>query len=414
MRILQVNKFIYRRGGAEGYMLDLADLLRSRGHDVEFFGMAHPRNDATTYGDRFPREVAFDADASGIGTRTRSAARMMWSSSAAHGIANVIDEFRPDVVHAHNIYHQLSPSVLRPGHRRNVPTVMTVHDYKLICPTYQLLANGRPCEECVPRKFHRAVKVRCRDGSALSSGMMALELSMHTATRLYDAVDVFLCPSAFLQSMLARGGIADDRLQLLRNFADPRNLQLPPKTAPGRGFLYAGRLVPEKGVDLAIRGAAAAGRDVCLRIAGEGPDEPRLRALAQELAPRNVEFLGWRDRACVARLLHESAAALVPSQWYENQPLAVLEAYSTQTPVIATRMGGLPEIVRDGCTGLLVAPDDVAGMAAAMRRINDDPVAAGAMGRAGAEYVTTVHNPHDHVDSLLDLYERAAFARGRR
>jgi glycosyltransferase involved in cell wall biosynthesis len=413
VRVLQVNKFVYRRGGAEGYMLDLATLLRDDGHTVEFFGMQHPRNDDVAYASRFPTEVAFDADAVGLAARSRSVARMMWSSSTAHGIAAVIDDFRPDVIHAHNVYHQLSPSVLRPGHRRGIPTVMTAHDYKLVCPTYQLLANGVPCEACLPKKFHRAVSQRCRNQSVVASGMMALELSVHTALGLYDAVDVFLCPSEFLRTMLERGGIPAHRLHLLRNFADPRDLGHPPKPVPGSGFLAAGRLAPEKGFDLAIRAVAAAGPDIRLRIAGEGPDGARLRTLANELAPGQVEFLGWCERATVAELLRRSAAALVTSTWYENQPLAVLEAFASRTPVIATRIGGLTELVEDGTTGLLVAPGDVAGMAGALRRIQDDPEGARRMGDAAATYVRRVHNPRDHVDELLEVYARAASVRAR-
>jgi glycosyltransferase involved in cell wall biosynthesis len=414
MRVLQVNKFIYRRGGAEGYMLDLATLLRGDGHTVEFFGMQHPRNDEVAYGAHFPSEVAFDAEAVGIAARSRSVARMMWSSTAHRGVSEVLDDFRPDVIHAHNVYHQLSPSVLRPGRRRNLPTVMTVHDYKLVCPTYQLLANGQPCEDCIPKKFHHAVTNRCRNQSAVSSGLMAVELSLHTALRLYDSVDVFLCPSDFLRTMLVRGGLPEDRVRLLRNFADPRNLEFPPKPAPGSGFLAAGRLAPEKGIDLAIRAAAAAGPDIRLRVAGEGPEAARLHALADEVAPGQVEFLGWCERETVSRLLRESTAALVTSTWYENQPLAVLEAFATRTPVIATRIGGLGELVTDQQTGILVAPDDVAGMAAAMRRLQDDPVAAETMGTAAAEYVRRVHDPRAHVDELLDVYERAAFVRSAR
>jgi glycosyltransferase involved in cell wall biosynthesis len=414
MRVLQVNKFIYRRGGAEGYMLDLASLLRTDGHTVEFFGMQHPRNDDVTYRAHFPSEVAFDGDAVGLAARSRSVARMMWSSSAHRGVSEVIDDFRPDVIHAHNVYHQLSPSVLRPGRRRNIPTVMTVHDYKLVCPTYQLLANGSPCEACIPKKFHHAVTKRCRNQSAVASGLMAVELSLHTALRLYDSVDVFLCPSEFLRSMLVRGGIPEDRVRLLRNFADPRNLEFPPKPVAGSGFLAAGRLAPEKGIDLAIRAAAAAGPDIRLRVAGEGPEEARLRALADDIAPGQVEFLGWCERETVSRLLRESAAALVTSTWYENQPLAVLEAFATRTPVIATRIGGLGELVDDGRTGFLVAVDDIAGMAAAMRRLHEEPATATALGSAAAEYVRTVHDPRAHVDELLGIYERAAAVRSAR
>jgi glycosyltransferase involved in cell wall biosynthesis len=412
MRILQVNKFVYRRGGAEGYMLDLADLLRDEGHEVEFFGMQHPRNQRCTYERHFPTEVAFDEDGAGPRERARALGRMFWSTSTRRGIDAVIDDFRPDVVHAHNIYHQLSPSVLFPGHRRGIPTVLTAHDYKLVCPTYHLYSHGKPCEACLPRRFHRAFGERCRDGSALASGVMATELAVHTATRAYRTVDLFLCPSEFLRSKLELGGIDRRRLRVLRNFTDPGTLVAPTRAGAGDGFLYAGRLVEEKGVELAVRATAAAGPDVRLRIVGEGPDEARLRGLADELAPGQVEFLGWKTRAEVAGLLGESRAALVPSLWYENQPLAVLEAFSTRTPVIATALGGVPEIVRPGETGLLAGTGDVATFAAAMRTLQDDPAAALTLGEGAAAYVASAHGAARHVRDLLALYAEAGAAVG--
>lgn len=407
MRILQVNKFVYRRGGAEGYMLDVAELLRAQGHDVEFFGMRHPRNEACTYERHFPSEVGFDDEASGAADRARALGRMLWSTSSRRGIDAVISDFRPDVVHAHNIYHQLSPSVLFPAYRRGIPTVMTVHDYKLVCPTYHLYSHGRPCESCLPRKFHHAFSERCRDGSAVASGVMATELALHTATRAYRTIDLYLCPSEFLRSKLAQGGIAPDRLRVLRNFTDPGSVVAPPRTGPGEGFVYAGRLVEEKGVELAVRAVAAAGPDVALRIVGEGPDEARIRALAEDLAPGQVKFLGWRTRAEVAALLTEARAALVPSIWYENQPLAVLEAFGAHTPVIATALGGMPEIVRPGETGLLAGVGEVAPFAAALRTLQDDPGLAVEMGKRAAAYVADAHGADRHVSDLLERYAEA-------
>ena len=192
MRILHVNKFLYRRGGAEGYMLDVAALQRSAGHEVGFFGMDHPENDAPQPLSRtFPSFVELEPPPSGW-AGIKASARMVWSSSSARGIEQAIREFRPDVVHCHNVYHQLSPAVLRPVSRAGIPCVMTLHDYKLACPSYQMLDHGRPCDACVGHGTWHAAANRCKNGSLGGSVLLAVESGLHRAFDAYGTVDAFV------------------------------------------------------------------------------------------------------------------------------------------------------------------------------------------------------------------------------
>src|SRR5580704_3751411 len=154
VRILHVNKFLYRRGGAEAYMEDLADLQIAAGHTVAFFGMAHPQNTHLEYAAEFPSHIELEPPPPTLIGRARGVARMLYSTSASRGMDNVLADFQPDVVHMHNIYHQLSPSVLRPVARRRIPAVMTLHDYKLACPTYQFLDHGNLCQACLGGHFN--------------------------------------------------------------------------------------------------------------------------------------------------------------------------------------------------------------------------------------------------------------------
>ena len=179
MRILHVNKFLYRRGGAEGYMLDLAELQRGRGDDVSFYAMEHPDNQDDVNADLFPPRMELNPPPSGFGARVSTSVDILYRRSARIGMEAMLDRVRPDVVHLHNIYHQLSPSILRPIKRRGIPTVMTLHDYKLACPTYQFLDNGKICEACVPRKFRHAALKAC-NGSRGASALAAVELTAHT------------------------------------------------------------------------------------------------------------------------------------------------------------------------------------------------------------------------------------------
>ena len=172
MRILHVNKFLHRRGGAEAYMEDVAGLQRGNGHRVAFFAMAHPDNRASEFERHFPSRVELNPPPRSLHGRAVAVGRMLHSPSARRGIEAVLEEFRPDVVHLHNVYHQLSPSILRPLKRRGVPAVMTLHDYKLACPTYRLLDHGEVCTACVGMRFHNAVLRRCEGGSLGASAVL--------------------------------------------------------------------------------------------------------------------------------------------------------------------------------------------------------------------------------------------------
>ena len=202
----------------------------------------------------------------------------------------VLDRVRPDVVHLHNIYHQLSPSILRPIKRRGIRTVMTLHDYKLACPTYQFLDNGKICEACVPRKFRNAALKAC-NGSRGASALAAVELTLHTVLGAYKPVDVFICPSDFMLRKMREAKVFPERLTHIPHFCDLS--QIEPATAPGAGVLFAGRLSSEKGVDTLIDAAALLPEGIPVTIAGDGPDMGELRARAERAGVSDrVTFAG--------------------------------------------------------------------------------------------------------------------------
>jgi glycosyltransferase involved in cell wall biosynthesis len=404
VRILHVNKFLYRRGGAESYMLDLARLQAAAGHQVEFFGMAHPDNPPYRYAADFPAHVELEPPPRRADRRLAATARMVWSPAARRGIDRVLRSFRPDVVHLHNIYHQLSPSVLRPLTERRVPAVMTLHDYKLVCPSYLFLAQGRVCEACLDGHFRHAVTRRCKDGSLAASAVLAVESGLHRRTGAYGPVQVFICPSRFLATKMAEGGVYPDRMEVLGSFvdtADPTG-----GTTGGDGVVYAGRLSHEKGVDVLVEAVARLGA-ARLEVVGEGPERARLEALASSCAPGRVSFHGRVPRERVLELLRSAAVAAMPSRCHDNQPMAVLEAFGCGVPVVATSLGGLPELIEGGC-GEAVPPEDPAALAAAIGGLLADPVRAAAMGRAARARAERDFAPGRHLARLERLYERAA------
>jgi glycosyltransferase involved in cell wall biosynthesis len=406
MRILHVNKFLYRRGGAEAYMFDLAALQRSSGHEVEHFAMRYPDNDQSRFERWFPAQVDFDPAPPTLEGKLRGAGRLLWSSSAARGMRAVLDEFRPDLVHLHNIYHQLSPSVLQPIRAAGIPAVMTLHDYKLACPTYRFLDHGRICEACVPRRFWSPAVRRCNGGSVAASALNGLELTLHTLVGAYGSVQRFACPSRFLEGKMRASRIYPDRLRWVPNFVDVEAIR--PKDAPGAGVVYAGRLSDEKGVDVLIEAASRAPR-MRVDIAGEGPARGELERLAEarDLNDR-VRFHGRLETHALTALLRTSAVMAVPSRWYENMPISVLEAFASGLPVVASALGGLPELIEHRVDGLVVPPDDPEALADAVEGLIDDPARAFEMGRAARAKAEQRFAPEHHLARLDAVYQEAS------
>lgn len=400
MRILHVNKFLHRKGGAEAYMQDLAALQADAGHDVEFWGMAHPANPPLSLAATFPAHIELEPPPPTIRDKARAAGRMVWSTSARRGMSEAIGAFRPDMVHLHNIYHQLSPAILRPLARHGIPAVMTLHDYKLACPSYQLLDHGSPCEACIGGGLSNAPRRRCKDDSLGASAVLAAELWIHRRLGAYEPVAQFICPSRFLAGKMAAAGVFPDRLVHVPHFVDVTDLE--PKHEPGGPIVFAGRLAPEKGVDVLIRAAGLLGCDVV--IAGDGPERRSLEHLAADVAPGRIRFCGSMTKLAVNDLFRSGRALVVPSRWYENQPMVVLEAFACGLPVVGSNLGGIPELIASGANGVLVEPNDPAALATALAPLLDDADHAMRLGRAARALVERHFPPERHLAAIESAY----------
>jgi glycosyltransferase involved in cell wall biosynthesis len=412
LRILHVNKFLYRRGGAEAYMEDAAALAREAGHEVGFFGMQHPENTHNELARHFPPYIEFDDPPAGRLEQARTAARMVWSVSALRGMQGAVAEFQPDVVHLHNIYHHLSPSILRPLARLGIPAVMTLHDYKLACPSYLFMDKGQPCEACLGGKFGQAIRRRCKGGSLASSALLAGELAIHTQLGAYSPVDVFICPSRFILGKMQAAGVFPDRLRLLHHFVDASSGSGPAVRRPHGPVLFVGRLSQEKGPDLLVDAASRVPAGHQIVIAGDGPMREQLEQRAEQVAPGRVTFLGRVSKQRVTELMSEAAALVAPSRCYENQPLGVLEALAAGVPVVGAALGGIAEIVDDGVFGSLFPAGDAAALGAALAGLLEDPDRAARMGRLGREAVTADYSAQVHLQGLERLYAEASARHG--
>lgn len=400
MNILLLNSFLYPRGGDTTCLFTQARALRAAGHRLIPFAMRHPDNLPVT------EEAFFPPWNDPERPRPATLLGALWSTDAAERLERLLDQHTGDraihAAHAHHLHRHLSPSVLAVLRRRRVPTVWTLHDYELICPDGLLYTGGAPCTRCVGGHYEEAVRHRCKKGSLLQSGFVAMEKALHRRLRVAELPDRLICPSRFLLDRLREDGIATERLIHLPNPVELPALTGGPDPAPDPArpsLLMAGRLTPPKGVETLIR-ALRQLPGVALDVLGDGPERARL---AREL-PAQIRWHGQRPVEEVSERIAGAAAVIVPSLWPENQPYAVLEAQARARPVVASRIGGIPEMIEDGRTGLLVPPGDAEALAVAIRRLLDRPQEAAAMGKLARQNVEKIHDPAQHAAQLIEIY----------
>ena len=323
----------------------------------------------------------------------------MWGFSSAERVRRLIRSHRPDVVHVHNLFPTLSPAVLRTA-AEYVPVVATLHNYRLMCLPSTFIRDGRTCEDCLGRVPWPGVVHRCYRGSMAGSVVLGTSVTLHRIAGSYDRVALFLAVSTFLRRKHLEAGFSPERLLVKPNFSWP----MPRREGPGEVFLYLGRLSPEKGVETILR-AWRPGLGT-LVVAGSGPEDGRLRAMA----PSGIEFLGTVDGSAVPGLLQRARALLLPSNWYEGQPRVVLEAYAAGVPVLASDVGGLPELVEDGRSGFLLPRTDPEAWTAAMQKLLLDQEAV-RLGQRGWQLWRERFSPERGLEGLEQAYQRA-IARG--
>ena len=342
MKVLIVNKFYYPRGGDCICAMMLEEMLRKRGHITAVFAMDYPLNVDSEFKCFFAPQVAFEG---GIANKLRAAQRIFGGAGVKRAFARMLDAFMPDVVHFHNIHSYLSPIIVEMAHRRGIRTVWSMHDFKLVCPAYNCLSQGPPCEECIGASKRNVLSNRCMKGSRVASALAWLEAVKWSPKRLQDATDVFVCPSVFMAQKMKKGGFDDKKIAVICNPVDPKKVDgISVSLKRNDYYAYVGRLSHEKGVETLLK--AAVTLPYPLKIAGGGPLEQSLRERFGKCP--TVEFLGMQDASQVKQLLQNARFSVAPSECYENNPLSVIESLSLGTPVVGARIGGIPELIEPG------------------------------------------------------------------
>jgi len=402
MKILQIHCWHRKSGGAEKYYFQVSKLLEKKGHQVAYFSMHHPDNLPTPYQKYFVNEVNFDQVQYNLKT-LKALGRRFYSFEARRKIRKLIQDFKPCIAHIHSIYHYLSPSILHELKKQNIPIVMSMHDYQLISPNLFLFHNEKIDETTKKYKFYKIFLKKTKKKSYLASFLYMLQAYFHLALQIYKKnVNLYVCPSKFMANKLIEYGINKNKITFLPHFTENNNFKILDQNAKDSKkpyFLYLGRLSEEKGLKILLKTFNQLSYD--LKIVGTGNFN-----LSKWQNCKNIEFLGFKEKAELIKLIKNAQAIILPSICYENCPLSILEAMAQGKPVIASRIGGIPELVEDGQTGYLFEPGNVEDLHQKIKLAVEHPEETKKMGERAKQIAKKVYNPQKHYQELIKIYEK--------
>lgn len=398
MRILHAHKYFYLRAGAERYMLGLMERQEREGHVVAPFAMHHKKNMATPWSDFFVSEVRTERAAAGYGA-IRQVLRAFWSREAEKKMTSMIRVFKPHVVHAHNIYTHLSPSILKSCADAGVPAVMTIHDYGLISANYTLWNGNKPMK-IGETGLLKTASTRFVKGSFLATLVLDFIVKWHRFRQNYDRhIQKYLVSTQFVKDVLVEHGFDEQKVAV-----EGLMIHNQPEVVTGDdGYvLFVGRLETYKGLQTLLE-AMRAFPNTILKIAGTGSNEVLFRDLAQDMT--NVQFLGFVNGAQLWDLVSRARVSVVPSLWYEPYGFVAVESMSAGTPVIVSDRGGLPELVEDDVSGRIFRAGDANHLKEVLRPFMENENYAQSLGEVAVQRAKQIASPAPHVEKITRHYE---------
>jgi glycosyltransferase involved in cell wall biosynthesis len=402
MKVLLVNKYFFLKGGAEASFFDTANLLEKMGHKAMFFSMQHPHNLSSTYGKYFVSNI--DYGFNGFRNKISAASRLLYSFEAKKKIERLIKEEKPDIAHLHNIHHQISPSVLSSLKKFKIPIVLTLHDYKMVCPSYSMICNGETCVACRDGAYYRCFLKRCNKDSRIKSLLSTVEMYLHhKILHIYKLVDIFISPSRFLKNKLEEMGFTGD-IVYLPNFIRLEEIT-PVYNWDERSIVYFGRLSNEKGL-FDLIDAVKDIRGITLKIIGDGPLEGEIKSRIDIEGIDNVILLGYKRGEGLKNEIRKSMFVILPSTCFENNPMSIIEAFALGKPVIGSRIGGIPELVRDDVTGLSFEAGNPEDLRIKIRYLINNLGKAVEMGKNARLFVEKEFAAKNHYQGLIKIYNQ--------
>jgi len=401
VRILQIHNFYKVPGGECGVVEAERRLLEEHGNTVLQFAVDSREIDSMPL---LKQGLAF--------------VQIPWNVGVARRLVSFVHKHRPDVVHVHNVFPLLSPSVYHALSRSGVSVVQTVHNYRFLCPNGLFYVKGKVCEACQEQSYWAAVKNCCVHESMITSALYASAVAWGWRSGTFSScIDRYIALNSFSFGKLVAAGVPKDKVRVCGNFVSNFS-EAPPAKQPYA--LYLGRLSAEKGLKTLLA-AAGSVPELSLKLAGTGPLEADLRRAIGVPGMEHIELVGHVAGETKRRLIAEALCTAAPSECYENFPLSVVESLALGTPVIASRIGGLPELIEHGQTGLLFSPTDTESLAECLRRIVRRPTDTAAMAACALATARVRFSPQCHLDQLLGIYrdamshtERNAKAKGER
>lgn len=373
MRIILVNKFHYLKGGSETYYFGLAEGLKKLGHEVHFFAMQDEKNLPCDDADLFVSAKDYNG-ATSAAKKISEAKSLIYSKESLEKFEKLCERVHPDIVHMNLVHRQITLSILDAPYLKehHVPILFTSHDYILVCPNYLMLdGSGNVCDACLGGHFKECFKRKCVKGSTAKSALAMMEADWYKRHQTYSKIGRIIAPSEFMRKKLLEGGFPEKQVVTMQNFVSEDLLDCARKTDDDTDrdnpyFLFFGRLSKEKDIKTLIDAFKLAlpqlPEGMRLVIAGNGPE----RAELESEAGKNIEFVGFKRGEELRKLVSGAAFACCPSECRENMPYSIVEAFAAGTPVIGTNIGGIPELVQDGVTGVLCEPGDAGSLASAL------------------------------------------------
>jgi glycosyltransferase involved in cell wall biosynthesis len=393
MRILMIHNYYQQRGGEDCSVDAEIALLRQYGHEVATY--VRHNDEIMDYG--MCRRLGL------VGSPT-------WSWRAARDTGRLIDSFRPNVLHLQNSFPLISPSVLREAHKRNIPTVATLRNYRTICPAATLFRSGSICRLCMNSSPWIGTCYACYHQSRIQTLPVSLAISLHHMFRTWHRhTTLFVSLSAFAREVFIEAGFPAESIRVRPNFLPPPPLG---NDTERTGALYVGRLSPEKGIDTLLD-AWEALPHIPLTFLGDGPSRPAVERFIASNPNHRVFCAGTVDTAGVIDALSRARLLIMPSEWYETFGRTIMEAFSVSTPVIASDLGCMSELITEGTTGILYPPGDVNALRAAVRSLYHETVRLRQMGEAARRFYLQALTPEQAIHNAEAIYEEAVQRRAR-
>lgn len=393
MKIVLVHNTYQWPGGEDVIVIQERDLLRSAGHEVLEY-----------------RRSNVDVTDSTVIHRIALGQRAVWSQDVFREFQGLLEREEPDVVHVHNTFVMISPSIYWACADQDIPVVQTLHNYRLLCPQGTFLRDGKICEECTEHSLLRSLKYRCFHGSRLATGASALVLASHRLLQTWTRkVDCYIAVSQFARKKFEHGGLPSEKLVVKPHFVYP---DPGPRTSPGEYVVFVGRFTSEKGLPTLLNAWNQVRTDIPLVVVGDGPLRKALETQAAQFGHSRVIFRGQLSREETLATIKRAKILLCASECYEQGPATILEAYACGVPVIAPSLGPIDEVVDDGCTGLLFRAGDTTDLTQKIERALASDEGLENMGRAARAKYEARYTGEENYRRLMEIYERVISARG--